>query len=575
MSGLTYWNMAAGGAPVEPLRRRLLSLGINERSRTFIREAPEEELRRRLLSRIEWRCGEPSFDGLKQQLEDVIVEWCDRRNLSSVNAQSVVSRMLQRVLEVIVSKVRMLRRAELVRLFDDTTSVSVPREILDQKLSTLSEISRRIESGAATEVLSVASVPQLAPRRELVEACHRALSEVGVAWLHAGAGFGKTTLASMIAAEGVASWRVARLRGLNASQTAQQLRRAAADARLSGAIALMLDDVDHLGASEVRQAIELLWSGRSSSGLKLLLTSSQAPSASLRRNLQLADAAVREITSLSLEEVEELVGNHGGDASAFGRYVYFGTGGGHPQLVHALVLGLKGKGWPATELKTLPAIMGQDDDIEAERADVRQRLFAELPHDDLVLLSRLTLVVGHFDGELAKTLGEVEIPVPLPGRALDRLLGPWIDVVGNGQYRTSSLVTNLGPPALGPESARAAHAAIARFRTKGPGLKAWEIDGALVNAIAGEENQAIEAIFAAIVTTGAAELPMLATALPLLQSFSLAQPIFSKDAKLSCKLRMAQVLLLAASGSATTGELVENANDSVIKSEWLDCNGHG
>lgn len=553
-SGLTYWHLAALGAPPEPLRQRLLSLQICDRAKTFIRGASEEELRRGLFSRIEWRCGEPSLDGLREQLEDVIVAWCDRRNQSSSNARSIVSRMLQRVLEVIVSKDRVLRRTDLVRLFDDTTSVSVPREIFDQKLATLSEISRRVEASAATEPLSLPSVSQLAPRRELVKACQNALAEFGVAWLHAGAGYGKTTIASMAAAEGLADWQVARFRGLDATQTAQQLRRAAADARLSGAAALMLDDVENLGAPEVRRAIEFLWSGRSSSGLKLLLTSSQAPPASLRRNLQLADAAVKEITSFSIEEVEELVAVHEGHRSAFGRYVYYGAGGGHPQLVHALILGLKRKGWPNTDLETLPAIMGQDDDIEAERADVRQRLFAELPQDDLVLLSRLTLVVGHFNSELAKTLGELEVPDPLPGRALERLLGPWIDVVGNGRYRPSSLVTNLGPAALGPDATKAAHSAIARFRTKGPGLEASEMDGALLNAMAGEERGAIEAIFAAVVTTGAAELPMLATALPLLQSFSLTQPIFPTNAEISCKLRMMQVLLLAASGSARTPE---------------------
>lgn len=133
--GLDYWRLAAGGASSEPLRRRLLSLKINERAKTFIRNASEEELRRNLLSRIEWRCGEPSFDGLKQQLEDVIVEWCDRRNQSSSLAKSIASRILQRVLEVIVSNVRLLRRAELVRLFDNATSVVVSREIFDRSLS--------------------------------------------------------------------------------------------------------------------------------------------------------------------------------------------------------------------------------------------------------------------------------------------------------------------------------------------------------------------------------------------------------------------------------------------------------
>ncbi|MDW5317459.1 hypothetical protein [Rhizobium sp. PL01] len=551
-SGLSYWNLAALGAPLEPLRKRLLSLQIDARARTFISGASEEELRRVLLSRIEWRCGEPSLDGLREQLEDLIVAWCDRRNQSSSNAGSIVSRMLQRVLEVIVSKDRLLRRADLIRLFDETTSVSVPREIFDQKLAALSEKSRRVEASAAIEPLSLPIISQLAPRRQLVKACQNALIEFGVIWLHAGAGYGKTTIAGMAAAEGSSDWQVARFRGLDAIQTAQQIRRAAADARVSGAVALMLDDVENLGAPEVRRAIEHLWYGKSSSGLKLLFTSSQAPPASLRRNVQLAEAAIKEIGSLSIEEVGELVTLHGGNPSLFGRYVYFGAGGGHPQLVHALILGLKRKSWPEAELKTFPALLGRDDDIEAERADVRQRLFAELPQDDLVLLSRLTLVIGHFDGELAKTLGELEVPVPLPGRVLDRLLGPWIDVVGNDRYRPSSLVTNLGPAALGPEATKAAHSAIARFRTKGPGLEALEMDGALLNAMAGEERESIEAIFAAVVSTGAAELPMLANALPLLQSLSLTQPIFPADTELSCKLRMMQVLLLAASGSGRT-----------------------
>jgi tetratricopeptide (TPR) repeat protein len=234
----------------------------------------------------------------------------------------------------------------------------------------------------------------------------------------------------------------------------------------------------------------------------------------------------------------------------FGRYAYLGSGAGHPQLAHALVLGLRDRGWPVTEVQTLAALSGMDVDVEAVRGEIRSRLISELPTDQLHLLARLTLVFGAFSRQFALSLAEKASPIPLPGRAFDGLHGPWIDQVTGQTFRPSSLVTTLGKETLGPVETKDLNAAIARLRVSGDKLDAGEVDGILNNAVLGEAEDVLEIIFAATVSSTRTDLPRLVDAFPTLLVMSAERSLYEKSPSVAAKLRVIQVLLLAAKGAA-------------------------
>ena len=64
---------------------------------------------------------------------------------------------------------------------------------------------------------------------------------------------------------------------------------------------------------------------------------------------------------------------------------------GHPQLVHAFVMGMAARGWPRSELRGDCDSGFSSDDTDAERDAARRSMVAALPEEARNLLYRLSL----------------------------------------------------------------------------------------------------------------------------------------------------------------------------------------
>lgn len=552
-AGILYWVAASDGADVGLLKVRLLQLPLSAAARVFLSTASDEVIRQELLTSLRWRCGAPGIVDVRKKLIDQAGAYCSREGEAVIYADRFVDKLVGNIIEAVVAGEKQGRtKIDLKKAFQDVTRVSVPASALDNILR--QGLIGRAPDQLLTQPAALETLPQgtsnLAPRETLSEQAMAALSQSGVAWFCAGAGYGKTTIATLVAERTRDPWNVARLRGMDPATTASKLRRVAIELEISGVVSLLLDDLDHLSDPNVQDALSALLSTRRRLSARLIITSSQPPAPMRSRNWFGAASVTVPVLDFTEEEVRHLVEAEGGDPEMFGRYAYLGSGAGHPQLAHALVLGLRDRGWPITEVQTLAALSGMDVDVEAVRGEIRSRLISELPTDQLHLLARLTLVFGAFSRQFALSLAEKTSPIQLPGRAFDGLHGPWIDQVTGQTFRPSSLVTTLGKETLGPAETKDLNAAIARLRVSGDKLDAGEVDGILNNAVLGEAEDVLEIIFAATVSSTRTDLPRLVDAFPTLLVMSAERSLYEKSPSVAAKLRVIQVLLLAAKGAA-------------------------
>lgn len=549
-AGLEYWRKASLTSSIEPLRARLKRLPLSKAAHDFLITASDDDVRHDLLAAIQWRCGAPDLLGVRGDMEDLAVLLCDRKNDSTDYAPSIVARVIEHLLSIASSwSIRPLRKADLARLYNEVTRVSVPAGEFDAVLKGMlaGQTQAAITTTNVLEPILPPSVKILAPRDDLIGKSRIALERTGILWLYASSGYGKTTLAQTISVLDDREWRISFLRGLSPAATASTLRRVSTEMRVHGKLNIVLDDLEHIAATEVQSAFEYLLAARESSQSSLIVTSHSRLAIATADRFALHSDNMIEVSDLTDSEVRVLIEQHGGNSELFTRYVFVASGSGHPQLVQALILGLKQRSWPLDDLHTLPAIFEKDQDLNAAREQVRRRLIDELPDDQLKLLARLTLVTGSFRRPLAMIAAEVETAVALPGRALDQLTGSWIDNVGDDRFRPSSLVWNFGRHTIANEEVKRVNAAVARYRTKGPSLDIYEMEGAFLNALVGEADDALEIIFFAIVGTDRVDLPRVASVLSTIAAVRTDQSIYPANPKTSAQIRMAQILLLSAS----------------------------
>jgi hypothetical protein len=133
---------------------------------------------------------------------------------------------------------------------------------------------------------------------------------------------------------------------------------------------------------------------------------------------------------------------------------------GHPQLVNALVSGLRARAWPEDELKRL-RLFEPSEDVEAERIATRRQLVAAVPDEAKALLYRVSLMIGRFDRPIVLSLAELQPSIVAPGQQLDLLIGPRIEPYVRQQFRVSPLVANAGEETLSLANQISVHRAVA------------------------------------------------------------------------------------------------------------------
>lgn len=548
---LDYWRSAAAAADVAPLRKVLLAAGLSEKVERFINARDDQALRDEFLKRVQWDCGQPDLRAVQEILVERLDRYCSEElGLYADDGKHLVGTVLMHVLNTIVhEKPRRLDSFGLRKLLESSTTVRVPRNavngILRQAATGLSGSSNQI--AAAPSVLATeAELPLpafLTRRRFLLDEVIARLRTHGTAVVTGSSGRGKTILARLASRDLSNDIRIVDARSASPSETITLLRQAARELPGTRPRAVLLDDLNEADDPGVCDALARMLSIMRRMDAVCVITVYKQPSARSLTQAGIDHGACLAVPDLSTDEVKEMAVAGGCDAK-WAKTLYNAGAFGHPQLVNALISGLRTRNWPEDELKRL-RLFERSDDVEAERVAARRQLVAALPDDAKALLYRVSLTIGRFDRPMVLTLAELQPPIAAPGEHLDLLVGPWIEPYARQQYRVSPLVANAGEETLGPSSQLSVNRAIAEAYTAGSVFDIAKADAAFLHALRGKSHSALLKLAIGIITAKQSVRKDLADWITGIRLHRTDRLIFAEDARLSVLLRIAQLVLRA------------------------------
>lgn len=555
---LHYWQrVAQGRAEVAPLRAGLLASGLDPSVAAFLAGRSDDEVRDEFVRRIVWDCGRGGVDDLRAEIEAVLAT--DGRHGHSLDidelpraASSLVEAVLEKAIAPLPRKLTVTDRARVLR---QVTHTSLPTADLRRLLSTVARAGAAPdapESAAAPDwVYPVSAIGDPHPvivRQGLVDDVAAAASR-GAAIVVGGTGFGKSLLARQAARAAGGDWFVADLRDLPANVVRERLSLLLARSGQASGGGIILDDLDEWDDAGVARGLALLLSALARRGAALVATTHREPIPRVLASLGMASAPIS-ATPMTTDEVATLVAMAGGDGDRWGKVVHLGSGGGHPQLAQAAVLGLAARGWPGDAL--VEHLVGRNPDLLREREAVRARLREAVPPEARSLLYRSSLVLGRLPRRVALALGCVAPAVDRPGEALDRLVGPWIDAVGPDEYRVSPLLGDAGRAVLSQDEQTAVHRAVVDALLAEEGLATDVADAVFFHALKGERPESLAGLCTSIVSADDRVRRAIAAQSVMLRHLRTDRPAYPKAPVISKLLRLAQVVLLLAKGDDET-----------------------
>ena len=446
IAGLNYWKKAASGADVSPLRAFLQSEKLPRSVRMFQESRDDESLRRDLIGRIRWDCGRLDITNIRLELEQrMIVLGRDRFHLPASEARRVVELLAFRVLRKCTTtdiNARVLTRAELYSVIDSASQSTVPRttvELLSRLASKTiapagegTALLNPLVSAEPGWFLSGVTLPvptRLLERKETESGALDALDEFGACMLVGASGTGKSTLSRSTARARDKEFFLVDLRNTEPLETRNRLDWVFA--RIAGLplSMLILEDFNCLEDKQASLSLARVLEATRRHGHEILISCYRSPSSVTLMQIGLAQKCVLECPYFSQEETCRLVRMYGGDPGVWGNLAHIAGGSGHPQLVHAFVLGKAASGWSVKNREEFLNNVFSNRDVDAARYAARQSLISELPDDTRQLLYRLSLVVGRFSRSLALSIGSVAPSLSKVGECMDQLVGPWIEAL--------------------------------------------------------------------------------------------------------------------------------------------------
>jgi hypothetical protein len=552
---LNYWRRAAAGADIAPLRQVLSELDLTPKVRAYIDARDDTALRKDFLRPLHWHCGRPPLDDLRSDLEAAIVTFgADRLHLPPSESSRISGLILERVLATVVKPLpRRLTASDLLTLFEDATRISLPRHELDALVRSLANQIAGQQSGAQSPTIedvrildSERDIPlpvTLAERPALVADIHGRMNRNGIAFVTGGTGFGKTILARLSARAHGGNWYVVDLRDVSAPEAAELLHRAAARFSLVNPEGIILDDLNEIEDPTVRRSLNRMMLALQRRDALCVVTAYREPSARAISELGIDPSAHVAVPDLTVEEVGQLVTAAGGDAATWAKWVHAGGEFGHPQLVQAIIVGLRARSWPQAELQSLKAY-NRAPEVETEQRATRQRLVAAVPEDAKSLLYRMSLFIGRFNRPLVLAVAGLAPAIGRPGEQLDSLIGPWVDQAAQDELRISPLLVNAGKEILGPVEQEAVHRAVAEAILEPRQLDITKANAAFLHALLGKAEVPLTKFGYSILMANPRVRRMLPDWMTTLRLHRTDRPIYPEKPYLSGLLRLGQLLLL-------------------------------
>jgi hypothetical protein len=557
---LGYWRRAAAGADIQPLRDVLTKIELSDRVRRFIDVRGDAALRDELLRRIQWDCGQQPIEGIQRELEEGLLRYHIEKFRAAARREQLAAAVVQRILATIIQGGRSrLTDRDLLVLVTDTASVLVPRAGFETAIQSFGNTFGGAQAQAPLEAVGLSRMlePQhelpfptlLAERPDLTRDVLERTQRNGAAFVTGGTGSGKTTVARLTARAESSPWCILDLRDNSAEQIAQRLELAQGALSACGYRGIILDDLNEIENPAVRRALARFLTALRRRDMLCLITAYRKPSSRALSELGLDVNAHLTVPDLSLAEITALLAAAGGKGSKWPEAVQRASAWGHPQFVQAIISGLRARGWPAEELKSLLSF-SPSADLEAETRAARNRIVAVLPKDTSTLLYRISLLFGRFDRPLALSVGAIDPAVPEPGAQLDQLIGPWVELITRSDMRVSPLLENAGAEILAPDATKRVHETAAQHILGGRSVKIDRANSGFLHALLSEQEWLLMRLALNVITASSELRRQLSEWMPALQWHTLDRKLFpSGRVAVSMLLRLAQFLLIEPTGN--------------------------
>jgi tetratricopeptide (TPR) repeat protein len=550
---LQYWRRAAVTGDVEPLRQLLLRLKLSDETKAFIESVGNDVLREQLLRRIQWDCGAKPLPEIKKELDQALVYIGSARlQLPADESRKLGDLLLGAILEKIVQPDdRKLVAADVIELMSRATKVSISHRALEAMLSQMAlgplvDTKLALTSSRILADEDQLPLPQLlSQRRTLAAAVNQKLDEFGSAVLTAGTGMGKTLASRLAVRARGARWAIADLRDEAPAVVAVKLHAMQSELLGRDLSGVIFDDANHLEDSTVASAMAVTLGTLRRRDLPYIITAYSPLSARALSTLGLSAEAHHAVPDLSVEEVAELVDAAGGNADMWAKGIHAASSFGHPQLAQAIIVGLRRRGWPIEDHPGLPFAGPVAADMAEERRHTRKRLLAAIPADSRSLLYRLSILIGRFDRDMVLAMGAAAPAIELPAEKLDQLIGPWIDLLDEGEMRISPLASGVGNAMLAPEQISLLHKKAAETIMGGASVNIIYADQAFLHGLIGKADFSLTRLAYSVIKASGDDTSMLSNWLTSLRFCRIDVLIYPTNPTVSKMLRLAQFILVA------------------------------
>jgi hypothetical protein len=480
--GIALWERARRSADeaarltdTDRIRRFLLDKGrVSPAVQAFLRDTDARGIWERLIAHVEWDTEAADAPEVVQGIRDILVELGQPRGIPSNEAEKIAAQLYEAAWAAATAREggRSLVRADAIRIFDEKTRVSLPQPALSTLLSELAQIYGGRDLGTLLPLpivgssSSIGRAPSLRTRHHsrpaVVDEVHTRLMGFPRLVLHGATGTGKSTLAAEYVTAAPDAWGWIDLRGVADLALNERLTSVANDLESEEGITnVVLDDLELPADSrQVEAPIATIHTIIGSRAGRLIVTSTAALPQRLALELSLRPQSSYQVPAFTRADIEEFLRQRGCRQkkliNQWAALIELHTLG-HPQLVHARVAALENLGFPSPTTEDVTAT--PPDVIEA-RTEAR-RLVALLDAPARELVYRLSLTSSLFQRKQIISIANQDPAITEPGLAFDKIVGPWMERIGEDLYRISPLIRNAGSEVQGEAWTTRAHSAIA------------------------------------------------------------------------------------------------------------------
>jgi hypothetical protein len=451
---------------------------ITKNAHNFIQESDSTAFLRDFVDRFSWDTGQSSYADIEKDIKQVLAD-LPRPINDPLEVTQVIYRLWYFVTHFIAGKPgETLNRIDLEAVLLVETTAKIDRERLRilaadstrtaagvdnlEKMVALllnEQAAKHIQDAMPVQVIErqtyQSNLPPLpkpcADRSQELLKIQKALKNSCFLWIHGSTGYGKTTLANLYARQTSSTGLWFRLRNYSDFTLISALQKIhmILNAQLKDRDIVVLDDI--IIIEQQTYAIELLSmivDNVKKNSAKIVITSQhRLPS---RLKAQIGGEFFEYVApEMSKADISLLINRSGLDDDTLIRFwatYIFATTSGHPQLVSAFAAYAKENEWVFTP----EMLVQQPRTVNEVKAESRRLLAETIKNDEARELARyLSLVIGPFDREFALNIGNAAPGLNEPGRALDTLVGPWIESLGNNIYSFSPLLRGYAEADVG------------------------------------------------------------------------------------------------------------------------------